>query len=170
MKTKVKAFIAVVGVLLVVTAISLIIFSRGPIYGQAAEDNWVPDMIGEWNSELVAYAYDDVIVLPQEPEYLAGESLSDDGNIFITHQRGRVFAGTFEMGYGVLTGVIIKDRTVSIQFFELSEWRGFVTGRMTKSGGTLQISGYVHGFDDFGIRPDSDTTMGSGYVRLFKID
>ena len=170
MRTKVKAFIVVVGVLLVVTAISLIIFSRGPIYGQEGEDNWIPDMTGEWDSEVVGYAYDKVIELPQTPEYYPEASLSDDGNIWITHQRGRVFAGTFEMGDGVLTGVIMKDRTVSIQFFELSEFRLFVTGRITKSGDTLQISGYVHGFDDFGIRDEPDTEMGSGYVRLFKID
>ncbi len=170
MRTKAKAFIAVVSIVLIVTAISIIIISRGPVYGQDAEDNWIPDLIGEWYSEAVGYAYEDVIHLPQEPEYFEGESLSDDGNIFITHQTGRVFAGTFEEGDGVLTGVIMKDRTVSIQFFELSEFRIFVTGRITKSGDTLQISGYVHAFDDFGIRPEPNTEMASGYVRLFKID
>ena len=35
MKSKVKAFIAVIGVLLVVTAGSLILMSKGPLYGQA---------------------------------------------------------------------------------------------------------------------------------------
>ena len=170
MRTKVKAFITVVGVLLVVTAISLIIFSRGPIYGQAAEDNWVPDLTGEWIGEATGYAYEDVLEYPtEEPEYYPEASLSDDGNIFITHQRGRVFAGIYELGDGKLTGVILPDRTVSIQFFEFSETRMFFTGRMTKSGGALQISGYVHMFDDFGL-PEHNTEMGSAYVQLIKVE
>ena len=53
MKNKVKTFFAVVGVLMVITAISLIVISRGPLYGQAENDNWVPDMIGWWAVEGV---------------------------------------------------------------------------------------------------------------------
>ena len=169
MRTKVKAIIVVGGVLLVITVISLIIILRGPLYGEAADDNWVPNLIGEWIGEARGYAYEDVTEWPMEtPEYFAGESLSDDGNIFITHQTGQVFAGTFEEGGGVFSGVIMKDRTVSIQFFELSEFRLFFTGRMTKSGGTLQMSGYVHAFDD--LQPEGDSEMASGYVRLFKVN
>ncbi|MFC2169969.1 hypothetical protein ACFLRM_05340, partial [Acidobacteriota bacterium] len=62
MKTKVKTFFAVVGVLVVVTAISLIIISRGPLYGQAGDDNWVPDMIGTWTGEAAGYLFLDVTV------------------------------------------------------------------------------------------------------------
>jgi len=91
MRTKVNAFIAVVGVLLVVTAISLIIFSRGPIYGQAAEDNWVPDLTGNWDSPGTGYSYHDVIEYPPwEPDYYPEASLSDEGYVIITRQTGRV--------------------------------------------------------------------------------
>ncbi len=168
MTTKVKAIITVVGVLLVIAAISLIIISRGPLYGENSNDNWVPDLIGEWIGEVIGYAYGDATEWPMEtPEYYEGP-LSNDGNIFITHQTGQVFAGTFEEGGGIFSGVILMDRTVTIQFFELSEFRLFFTGRMTKSGDTLQMSGYVHAFDD--LQPEGNTEMGSGYVRLFKVN
>jgi hypothetical protein len=169
MRTKVKAFLAVVVTLLVVTAISLIIISRGPLYGKAENDNWVPDLTGEWIGEVSGYAYEDATEWPMEPpEYFAGESLSDDGNIFITHQTGQVFAGTIEEDAGIFSGVIMKDRTVSIQFFELSEFRLFFTGRMKKSRGALQMSGYVHAFDD--LQPEGNTEMASGYVQLIKVN
>ncbi|UCE40494.1 MAG: hypothetical protein JSV17_13710 [Candidatus Aminicenantes bacterium] len=169
MRTKVEAIIAVIGVLLVITTIGLIIISRGPLFGKDNNDDWVPNLIGEWIGEANGYAYSDATEWPMEtPEYFAGESLSDDGNIIITHQTGQVFAGTFEEGYGIFSGVIMKDRTVSIQFFELSEFRLFFTGRMTKSGGALQMSGYVHAFDD--LQPEGNTEMASGYVRLFKVN
>jgi hypothetical protein len=169
MRTKVKAIIAAGGLLLVVAAISLIIIVRGPLHGKTTDDNWVPNLIGEWTSEATGYAYGDSTEWPMEtPEYFTGESLSDDGNIVITHQTGQVFAGTFEEGSGIFSGVIMKDRTVSIQFFELSEFRLFFTGRMTESGGTLQMSGYVHAFDD--LQPEGNTEMASGYVQLIKVN
>ena len=169
MRNKVKSFIAVVGVLLVVTVISLIIISRGPLYGKAGNDNWVPNMIGVWATERAAmYFFEDVTDLTCMPVYI--EVVSDpEDYITITHQTGRVFAGTWG-DRGKLTGIIMKDRTVSMQMFELSELRCFLTARMTKSGGTLQLEGYSHGFDDFGLPGNGDMNIFSGYGRLVKID
>lgn len=175
MRSKLKTLFAVVGALAVVTAISLIVISRGPLYGQVENDNWVPDLCGEWISEAVGYSINNVTNPLDPPEYSEG-SLSDDGNIFITEQNGRVFTGTFEEDEGKLTGVILPDRTVSIQLFEQSELRFFLTGRLTKSGNTLQISGYIHLFDDFhGFRvsprpDDSEWVMATGYAQLTKVN
>jgi len=169
MRTKVKAFIAVVGVLLVVTAISLIIISRGSLYGKAANDNWIPDMTGWWATERAAtYTFDDVTDPTCMPVYIEGVSYPE-GVFHITVQTGRVFAGTWEGGRK-LTGVILPDRTVSMQAFEPSELRFFITGRLTKSGGTLQLEGYAHGFNDFGLPANGDKNMYSGYGRLVKVD
>jgi len=176
MRTKVKAFITVIGVLLFIAAISIIIISRGPLYGQPEYDNWVPDMIGTWTGEGAVYLFSDVTV-PSQPEFFYISSL--DRDIVITEQTGRVFAGAFGLDDEYkLTGVILKDRTVSIQYFEPSEERHFFTGRLTKSGNTLQISAIMQFFDDFnhvhpgfGIPPDySDRMMASAYVQLVKID
>ena len=169
MRTKVKTFIAVVGVLLVVTAISLIIFSRGPIYGKAAEDNWVPDLIGVWTGEGAGYGFLDVTVPYLQPVYFEGPI---ENGLEITHQTGRTFAGEWGSDDGgdrfKLTGVIMPDRTVSIQLFEPSEERHFITGRITRSGGTLQISAYGHFFDDFHY--ESETMMSSGYGQFTKVN
>ncbi|NIO20820.1 MAG: hypothetical protein GTN76_08795 [Candidatus Aenigmarchaeota archaeon] len=173
MRTKVKAFITVMCILLFVTAMSFIIINRGPIYAMDDDDyddDWVPNLIGEWISPATGYGYEDVTNIDEIPGYGEG-SLSDDGNIIITDQTGRIFTGTYELGYGKLTGVILPDRTVSIQFFELTETRIFFTGRMTKSGDTLQISGYFHIFDDYnGLHGDPAAEMASGYAQLIKID
>jgi hypothetical protein len=169
MRTKVKAIIAIGGVLLVITAISLVIVVRGPLYGKATNDNWVPDMIGEWATERAAiYTFEDVTDPTCTPVYIEGVSYPE-GVIHITEQTGRVFAGKWEGGHKV-TGVILPDRTVSMQEFEPSELRFFITGRLTKSGDALQISGYSHMFDDFGISPDSDKMMASTYGRLVKVN
>lgn len=166
MRSKVKAFIAVIGVLLVVTAISLIIISRGPLYGKAAEDNWVPDLIGEWTGEAAIYFYFDVTDPTETPKY-AEAPLAHD--FAITHQTGRVFAGTWDETK--VAGVMLPDRTVSIQFLEPPERRCFMIGRITKSGGALQISGFWHFFDDFGLPSGTgDKWMGGGYVLLVKVD
>jgi len=166
MRTKVKAFIAVVGVLLVVTAISLVIFSRGPIYGQAEEDNWVPNLIGEWTGEAAIQFYFDVTDAAETPKYAEAPL---EHNFAITHQTGMVFAGTWN-GTKV-AGVMLKDRTVSIQFFEPPERRAFMIGRITKSEGSLQISGIWYFFDDFGLPTGvGNKWMGNGYARLVKVD
>ena len=176
MKTKVKTFFAVVGVLVVITAISLIISSRGPLYGQAEDDNWVPNLIGVWTCEAVGYFFEDVTDPACEPLYVEGPQ--DD--FVITHQTGRVFGGTWyddpnEPGDNKkLTGVMLPDRTVSIQDFEPGAERVFITGRMTKSGGTLQMSGYLHFFDDFMHKhwpyEQGEKMMASGYVLLTKVE
>ncbi len=169
MRTKVKTFIAVVGVMLIVTAISLIIFSRGPLYGQDAEDNWIPDMIGVWTGEGAAYGFLDVTEPYLQPWYFEG--LYENG-LEITHQTGRIFAGEWGSDDGgdrfKLTGVIMPDRTVSIQLFEPSEERHFITGRITRSRGSLQISGYGHFFDDFHL--DGQKMMASGYGQFTKVN
>ena len=170
MKTKVKAFIAVVGITLIVTAISIIIISRGPLYGEAAEDYWVPDMTGVWTGELAQYYFEDVTDASETPNYIEEFSTPEE-NWHITDQTGSVFAGTVGVsGERKLTGVIMKDRTVSIQMFWESETRIFITGRITKSRRALQISGYVHYFDDFDPSGTGDKWMGSGYFRFFKVD
>ena len=172
MKTKVKTFFVVVGVLAVVTAISLTLISRGPLYGQAEDDNWIPNLIGTWTGEVVGYFYEDVTDPTCEPLYIEG-FLND---FFITHQDGRAFTGTWYEGPDKIkiAGVMLPDRTVSIQDFTPSEERNFFTGRMTKSGGTLQISGYLHSFDDFNHRhwpfKEGGKTMASAYVQLVKVD
>ena len=169
MRSKVKASIVVVGVLLVVTAIALIIISRGPLYGQAARDNWVPNMLGVWAPESGAnYIFDDVTnpnCMPQYVEYTTAE-----GYVYITHQTGRVFAGAWNGRK--LTGVILQDRTVSIQVFEPSEHRFFMTAKIKGSEGKLQIEGYSHDFNDFGLPEPGgkDKGMGSGYGRLVKVN
>ena len=169
MRFKVKVFITVIVVLMVVTAISLVIISRGPLYGQAENDNWVPNMIGTWTGEGAGYVFFDVTQPASEPVYFEGPG---DRDLVITHQIGRTFAGSFSSGDGgnrfKLTGVIMPDRTVSIQYFESSEERHFYTGRLTKSEGMLQISGYMQFFDDF--REDSDKMMASTYGRLVKVN
>jgi len=170
MRTKVKAIIAVGGVLLVITAISLIIIVRGPLYGKASNDNWVPDLIGVWTGEGACYVFMDVTEPYLQPEHYF-EGLFENG-LKITQQNGRVFAG--EWGFGEegdrfkLTGVIMPDRTVSIQLFEPSEERHFITGRLKRSGGTLQISAYGHFFDDFHC--DSQQMMASGYAQYTKVN
>ena len=172
MRTKVKTFFVVGGILLVVTAISLIIIGREPLYGQGNNDNWTPDLIGEWTAEMAGYFYDDVIDPECPPIY--GEGYAN--NFHITHQTGRTFAGTWYEGSDKIkiAGVMLPDRTVSIQDFTPSEERNFFTGRLTISGGTLQMSGYLHSFDDFnhshGPWRGSDRTMASAYVQLVKID
>lgn len=170
MRTKVKTFIAVVGVMLIVTAISIIIISRGPLYGKEGEDNWVPDMIGVWTGELAQHYFMNVDDASETPNYIE-ESTTPEENWHITHQTGRIFAGTYGVsGERKLTGVIMEDRTVSIQMFWESETRIFITGKMTKSGGVLQISGYFHFFDDFLFGGTGDKWMGSGYGRFVKAD
>lgn len=170
MRTKAKAFIAVISVVLIVTAISIIIISRGPLYGKEGEDNWVPDMTGVWTGEMAQQYFEDVTNPTEMPNYIE-ESSTPEENWRITHQTGRVFAGTFGVSdERKLTGVIMEDRTVSIQMFWESETRIFFTGMMTKSGGALQISGYFHYFDDFDPSGTGDKWMGSGYIRLFKED
>ncbi len=171
MRSKVKAFIVVVGVLLVVTAIALIISGRGPLYGKAAEDNWVPNMLGVWGQESGAgYHFEDVTDPNCMPQYY--EFTTSEGYMYITYQTGRVFAG--EWNGRKLAGVILQDRTVSIQGFEPSEHRFFMTGKITGSGGKLQIEGWAHDFDDFGRPPiggaGKDKGMGSGYGRLVKVN
>ncbi len=178
MRTKVKAFIVVVGVLLVVTAISLIIISRGSLYGQPGGGSWIPDLIGEWAGEGTAYLYDDVTALPEQRTltYASGVDFSDEGNVIITEQTGRVFAGTYEGIAGTLTGVILQDGTVSIQFFERDENRMFFTGKIRRSRGTLQLEGYVHVFGDFHHihwpfeDEEGARNMATGYGRLTKQD
>lgn len=170
MRAKVKTFIAVVGVMLIVTAISIIIISRGPLYGKEGEDNWVPDMIGVWTGEMAQHYFVDVTDPTETPNYIEESSTSEE-DWHITHQTGRVFAGTFGVSTErKLTGVIMEDRTVSIQMFWESETRIFFTGMMTKSGGARQISGYFHYFDDFNPGGTGDKWMGSGYGRFVKVD
>ena len=91
------------------------------------------------------------IVYAEKDSYNTAKKDADpgaaEGYLWITHQTGRVFAGTWETGEDPdlvvrkMAGVTLPDRTVSMQAFETSEFRIFITGRMTKSGGTLQISG-----------------------------
>ena len=163
----------VVGVLLVVTAISLIIISRASLYGQTGRGSWIPDLIGEWVGKATAYYYPDVTD-QSTFEYLDGVDFSDKGNVIITEQTGRVFAGSYEGDKGTLTGVILQDGTVSIQFFELSENRMFFTGKIRRSRGTLQLEGYVHVFGDFHDIPwpffeEVARNMATGYGRLTKL-
>ena len=144
MKSKVKTFFAVAGVLVVIVAVSIITTSREPLHGQAGNDSWVPNMIGRWSTQGVGYVFEDVLSADPnlEPVYVEG----DLDDFVITRQIGRVFAGTWyddpnDPGdLKTLVGVILPDRTVSIQDFEPSEERTFITRRLTKSGGTLQIS------------------------------
>jgi hypothetical protein len=165
MRIKVKALYTVVGILLVVTSIGLVI-SRGSLYGQAEEDNWVPDLCGTWAGELTGYYYPDVT----QPDriYMKAPFQHD---VIITDQTGMVFAGILVDGGdpGKVAGVMLPDRTVSIQIFDPSELRLFMTGRMKVSGSTLEISGYGHMYDDL-IDLDSTATMASWYIRLVKVD
>jgi len=171
MRTTLKKCVAVLGVLLVVAVIGLII-SRGPIYGQAGADNWVPDLTGEWTGELTGYYYDHVTDPACVPQYFKNPF---EHNLIITNQTGRVFAGALvntddPSEPGKVAGVILPDRTVSIQIFDPSELRLFITGRMKASGETLEISGYGHMFDDFGSGSNLHATMASMYIRLVKVD
>lgn len=169
MRIKVNAFIAVVGVVLVVTSTGFII-SRGPLYGQAEENNWIPDLIGAWLGESAQYYFEDVTDPTETPNYII-ESSTPEEAWHITDQTGRIFAGTVGLsGERKLTGVILPDRTVSIQMFWESETRIFFTGRMTKSGDEPQISGYFHYFDDLDPSGTGDKWMGSGYIRVVKVD
>ena len=170
MRIKVKPFFAVIGILLVVAAVSLISVSRGPLYGKTTEDNWVPDLTGVWSGEGAAYVFMDVLEPYLEAVYYF-EGLFENG-LEITHQTGNVFAGEWGSDEGgdrfKLTGVILPDRTVSIQWFEPSEERHFFTGRITRSEGALQISGYGHFFDDF--HSESQRMMASGYAQFTKMN
>lgn len=163
MKTTFKICIAVVSVLLFIAVIGLVI-NMGPLFGQIHNDNWVPDMTGEWDSEGFGYHFNDVTDPEEEPLYFEG---SGDRTLFITHQTGMAFAGTWEGRK--LTGVILPDRTVSMQAFELSELHVFVTGKLIASGGKIEIQGYYHQFDDFHKYPENPD-MWTLYGRLFKIN
>jgi hypothetical protein len=170
MRTKVKAFIAFVGVLLAVTALSLIIIGRGPLYGKAKEKDRIPDMTGVWTYETAQYYFEDVTNPKEEPkDRMASSTPEEDWHI--THQTGRVFAGTFGFeGEGKLTGVILPDGTVSIQIFWASETRIFFTGRMLNTKGISVMAGYFHYFDDFNPGGTGDKWMGSGYSRAYRED
>jgi hypothetical protein len=52
MSARWRTFIVVVGILMAVVAIGPG-RSTTPLYDQAAEDNWVPDLRGTWNGEVV---------------------------------------------------------------------------------------------------------------------
>lgn len=164
MKTTLKICIAIVGVLLFVTTINLII-EREPLYGQIGKDNWVPDLTGEWSAEGYGYWFKDVTIYDDKPKYFEGPG---DRNLFITHQTGRVFAGTWEGRK--LTGVVLPDRTISIQMFELTELRIFLTGKLTGSRNNLEMQGYVYQFDDFGVDDPGGREMYTLYGRLWKIN
>ena len=131
-------------------AAGAILFS-GILYAQTPNDGdtWFLDPIGNWTAEMAGYIFWDVtnpssVVYDDEsgeelvqPSY--GERASD---IVITHQTGRAFAAERDSVEGDrrrLTGVIMPNRTVSIQIFEPSELRMFISGRLKQSGGTLQI-------------------------------
>jgi hypothetical protein len=159
MRSKLKVLIPLVGVLLVITA---------SFYGED-EDNWVPDMTGVWTGEMVGWGFWDVTDPSSEPFYFE-EPIDHD--LVITHQAGRTFAGTVEGRK--LAGVIMPNRTVSMNYYEPSEERIFITGRVTRSGSTLQISGYSHFFDDFQHRhlpyDEGDKMMASWYFQITKVD
>lgn len=170
MGSKAKAFIVVLGVLLVVTAIALIIISRRPLYGQAKEENWIPNMVGTWEREGgAAYYFDDVTDPGSIPQYVEFSTADPEGRyLHIMYQTGRVFAA--EWNGRKMAGVIMQDRTVVIQMFEPSENRFFITGKIMGSGAKPRMEGYVYQFNDFGIRPNPDKSMSIGYATMSKID
>ena len=166
-----RAFIAAAGVLVVIAVTGFLLIPTDSLYGQNDRDSWVPDLHGAWWIELSAYSFENVTDQDCQPEYFHESSQSDQ--VKIVDQTGRVFAGIIDDPTGddgKLAGVIMPDRTVSIQIFDPSEFKMFVTGKLAVSGGRLEISGYCHMYDEFGIREFPDKTMGAGYIRLTKVD
>ncbi len=158
MKHKLQILVCAVSVLLVVAVIVFVVNDTEPLYGQGRSgfdaNNQLPDLIGTWRGDAEICSFSDVTDTSNQPvcqQIMPGEM----EDFVITEQAGRVFAGIFDNFDGApdedrITGVILSDRTVSIQLFELSELRGFLTGRLTGAGDNLEISGYFHVFDDFG--------------------
>ncbi len=147
----------------VIWAVGLFLVGTASLQAGEHEDSWVPDLTGLWSSEVIGYVFEDVADPGDEPFLYEG---SLDYPLAITDQTGRVFTG--KLNGAKLTGVILPNRTISIQYFELSEERIFITGRLTRSGNTLQISGYMHFFDD--LRAGGDRMMATGFIRLTRED
>ena len=173
MKQKLRILSYVVGVLLVVAVIGFVITDKEPLYSQGRggsnSNKPVPDLIGTWQVDGTAYFIEDVndFTAPDGvPEFIQGPF----EDIIITDQTGRVFAGIGVGGNDHVTGVILSDGTVSMQLFELTELRGFLTGTLDGGGTTLEISGFFHVFDDFGAASPSDTNMASAFVQMVKVN
>jgi hypothetical protein len=170
MRLTLRGYTPAIGYLLAAIALVLVIASRTPLYGQAG-DSWVPDLRGTWNVAVMGYGFEDVTDPNSQSGYFYSPTQSDQ--VVITQQTERVFAGIIDDPNGddgKLVGVILPDRTVSIQVFDPSEVRLFATGRLEVSGRQLQISGYGHMFDEFGIREFPDKTMSTVYIRLVKMN
>jgi len=170
MRSRVKAFIVVLGVLLVVIAAALITISRRPLYGQAEEENWIPNMVGVWERVSGAAIYFADVTDPSSmPQYVELTTGDPEGRYFhIMQQNGRLFDA--EWDGRKMAGVIMQDRTVFIQMFEPSENRFFITGKIMGSGAKPRLEGYSYHFADFGIGSDSDKSMSIGYASMVKID
>ena len=74
----------------------------------------------------------------------------------VTHQNGEAFAAVAFDEDGdlhAMTGVVLSDGTVSIQAFNPSEQRFFITGTVKLTNGTYVIDAQGQVFDDFGLKP-----------------
>ena len=169
MKRKLSILLGVVGVLLVVAVMSFVITGKEPLYGQGRRGSnmGIPDLTGTWTLTSAGYFFEDVT----DTTTSAGDpdpfEVSPE-DFVITEQTGRVFAGVWDSRAQKVTGVILPDGTVSVQFFETTELRLFGTGSISVRGSTPEISGFFHFFDDFGHPSASDTNMGSGFFLLVK--
>jgi hypothetical protein len=109
-----------------------------------------------------------------QPEYFEA-ALSEP--FHITHQTGRLFAGRAgkpefpEFAEGRLTGIVLPDGTVSIQFFEDTELRMLIKAKLTLTGGKYEMEGYAHLFDDLTeLTPSQSANMGTTFFRATKVN
>jgi hypothetical protein len=153
-----------------IIAISLLVSGREPAFGQIGVGR-IPNMVGTWRGEIAGYFVQHTAEFPPNTHEAVYFEDSVEMMFVITKQNGRAFGGNN------LTGVILPDGTVAIQAFEPTELRMFLTGSLQASGRRLEINGYGHLFDDFGITPvppdhpasEVNDGMGTFMGRFFKV-
>ena len=128
--------------------------------GRFAQDR-IPNMLGWWISEASVFYFENV----DDP---SGEPIFGEGQIYIniTHQNGRVFAGTVNFD-DKLTGAIAPDGTISMQSFGGND-RFLYSAKLQLFAKKEQISGFINTFED--LNRASFPSMATAFFQATRIE
>ncbi|MEK7405592.1 MAG: hypothetical protein AAB225_10840, partial [Acidobacteriota bacterium] len=145
------------------SGIGLLVIGKDSLYGQVGPQR-VPDLRGLWTGSIYGCMFLDALARTNNPIY-GGD---DDIDIEITLQQGRSFAGRGGDPEDKVTGILLPDGTVQIQFFDPDHTnRGLATGTLSIEKGRYVMRVYSHGFDDLN-RADRPPMMYTAEIVLQK--
>lgn len=103
----------------------------------------IPDMRGTWGGSGGGYEFENVLNDNSEPIYQSKSGVL----LVITVQNGRAFAGRSADGTAKITGVILSDNTVTINWYGENN-RNIYIGKFSLINGVKVIKGSVNSWEE----------------------